>query len=434
MGRNLSEGDRIRDYRITDRIVSGAFAMTYRGVARDGKDVFIKQFKSPTPLVDWYPAFVEHQNKLRTRMNTTRVKDFAIEIIDQFEDAIPPHSRARCFFQITEFVTRGKDLSELLSASSAVQWHQRVVWAKVIMGSVNHFHQQELVHTDLKPENLFLIEDPTIKAGYSLKVIDLDSAIFEGKRAPWHDNGYVGTPGYYSPEHGSRETIPSAKSDVFSAGLILYELLGHGHPYANLSIDQYRQAVMRHKASPPKLRDRLPRGNDRDVAAIMHRMLSPNPEHRPTAAEVLETLNGRGARTPGPVLPEPPVEPPPSGGKDPKVPKVPKVPKAPASVCLRDEAGKKVIFNVTTTVCGSLLRRLGVGQSQYWDSAFQVRLEHREGVWYAIPNPEAANETCLNKELLSSRIRLQPNDVLSVGRASKGKFMSPLRIELGGDD
>ncbi|MFV8756603.1 FHA domain-containing serine/threonine-protein kinase [Nannocystaceae bacterium ST9] len=413
--RKLKPGDRVKNYTIVDPIVSGAFAMTYRGFDDHRNDVFIKQFKSPTPVVDWYPAFVEHQVALQSRIAAHPVQNFAITLVDQFETGVP---RVPCFFQVTEFVTKGRDLSALIDPSSTAGWHQRVVWAKVIMGSINQFHHAKIVHTDLKPENLFLIEDPAITAGYRLKVIDLDSAIFEGKPAPWHDNGYVGTPGYYSPEHGSRTTIPSAKSDIFTAGLILYELLAQGHPYATLSEDEYRDAVLRHAAPAPILRDSLAGTNDNDVRVTLHRMLSPDPAQRPDASEVLDILKGTTRPTTSPGMP-----PRPSTGRSPQP--------RPTSLRLRGQTDQVLELNITTPLCARLLR--GIGEPEFWDKIFQVRLEQHEGVWYAVPNLEAANKTCLNNELLSSRTRLQANDVLSVGNVSKGIFKSPLRVEFGDD-
>ena len=73
--------------------------------------------------------------------------------------------------------------------------------------------------------NVYLIRDPSLGAGYQLKLIDMDFSVLADHRAPWHGyQGYVGSDNYRSPEHLTRGAMPGLASDVFTCGLILYEL------------------------------------------------------------------------------------------------------------------------------------------------------------------------------------------------------------------
>ena len=100
------------------------------------------------------------------------------------------------------------------------------------------------MHADLKPANAYLIEDPTIGSGYQLKLIDMDFSLLADRRAPWHGHqGYVGTDNYRSPEHLARGSVPGLASDVFTCGLMLYELLAGEHPYWSDDQAEYAKQV-----------------------------------------------------------------------------------------------------------------------------------------------------------------------------------------------
>jgi serine/threonine protein kinase len=101
-----------------------------------------------------------------------------------------------------------------------------------MLAGINAIHRAGVIHTDLKPENFYLLPDPAMAVKYKLRVIDMDFSLLEGKQAPWHGHeGYVGTPGYLSPEHLAGK-VPVKASDVFTLGLILGQVLGGGHPAA----------------------------------------------------------------------------------------------------------------------------------------------------------------------------------------------------------
>ena len=107
-----------------------------------------------------------------------------------------------------------------------------MTWAKVLTAGVAALHESSVVHADLKPANAYLVEDSSIGSGYQLKLIDMDFSLLADRRAPWHGfQGYVGSDNYRSPEHLTRGGVPEPASDVFTCGLMLYELLAGEHPY-----------------------------------------------------------------------------------------------------------------------------------------------------------------------------------------------------------
>ena len=158
-------------------------------------------------------------------------------------------------------------------------------------------HESKIVHADLKPANAYLIQDPTISSGYQLKLIDMDFSLLADRRAPWHGHqGYVGTDNYRSPEHMTRGAVPGLASDVFTCGLMLYELLAGYHPYWTEDQAEYARLVQSYAAKPPALAGVMPApASNAEVSSFLHRCLAPDPAARPTAAELRAVLSGRGA-------------------------------------------------------------------------------------------------------------------------------------------
>ena len=158
-------------------------------------------------------------------------------------------------------------------------WARHVTWAKVFMAGMAALHESKIVHADLKPANAYLIQDPTIGSGFQLKLIDMDFSLLADRRAPWHGfQGYVGTDNYRSPEHLMRGSVPGSHSDVFTCGLMLYELLAGYHPYWSEDQAEYAKLVQAHAAKPPALLGLMPPpASNADVSSALYRCLSPNP-------------------------------------------------------------------------------------------------------------------------------------------------------------
>jgi len=283
----LKPGNLKKTYEIVSELSRGAFANAYEAKTRTGERVFFKQYKSPTPKVDWYSGFVSYQKEIKNRIEADpATKDRCYRFIEFFEE--------NDFYQVFEFIDGGRSLTNCLNDYTSFTWSQWVVFAKVMMFGIKALHEVKIVHSDLKPDNLILIPDATIGMGYKLRIIDLDWALLSDKQAPWHGKqGYVGTPSYMSPEHIQGKT-PSHASDIFTCGIILSEILSGGHPYKDHSDEIYNEAALKGEFTPIKLKQSIDKlENPLFLESVLNACLDPEPSNRPTAAQVCDALMGK---------------------------------------------------------------------------------------------------------------------------------------------
>jgi len=414
MAKKLKVGDTIRGYRITKVFGPGMMAISYAAQAPSGTKVFFKQYKSPAPTVVWYPAFVAYQKELSARVQSGRAAHFAVRQVDAFEE----RWGGRCYFQAYEFVENGADLQHVLDqererhrltksapARDPAVWARHVTWAKVLTAAIAALHESRIVHADLKPANAYLIEDSTIGSGYQLKLIDMDFSLLADRKAPWHGfQGYIGTDNYRSPEHLTRGSVPALASDVFTCGLMLYELLAGQHPYWRDDQGEYAALVKAYVAKPPALLGSMPLpALNATVSVALHRCLSPDPAVRPTAAALRDILSGRGAKSERP--------------KDNAL--------VSDGIELFGPNGRSLQFGVRTELGKALVRQFGP-DGEFWDDR-QCVIERAAGrQWVVSPIAGTANETLINGETLTSPRALRQGDRIAVGRQAKGVIKLPL--------
>jgi tetratricopeptide (TPR) repeat protein len=149
-------------------------------------------------------------------------------------------------------------------------------------------HSHDVIHRDVKPQNLFLLERKISQ----LKVLDFGIAkMANAGRRLTRTGNLVGTPGYLAPETIDGGGTVDGRADVFSLGCVAHECLtgkptfrGHepGVLIAKLMLED-----------PPHLSEVVP-DVPRAIADLVARMLAKNPERRPTAVQVLRTLAALG--------------------------------------------------------------------------------------------------------------------------------------------
>jgi serine/threonine protein kinase len=447
MAKKLKVGDIIHGYRITKVFGPGMMAISYAAQARSGEKVFFKQYKSPAPTVVWYSAFVAYQKELSARVRDGHAARFAVRQVDAFEE----RWGGPCYFQAFQFVEHGADLQQVLDAEREqhrvtksaparvpLVWARHVTWAKVLAAAVAALHESKIVHADLKPANAYLIEDTSISAGYQLKLIDMDFSLLADQRAPWHGfQGYVGSDNYRSPEHLTRGAIPGLASDVFTCGLMLYELLAGEHPYWRDDQGEYAKLVKAYAAKPPALLGSIPLpALNAEVSAALHRCLSPDPSARPTAAALRDILNGlrakpelKPATRPG-ALPMPAARA--TGVAASAAPVAPSRTKGEPLVSdgieLLGPDGHSVQIGVRTELGKALARQFGP-DGEFWDN-LQCVLERRAGrQWVVSPVAGTTNETLVNGKTLTSPHALLHGDKIAVGRQEKGVIKMPLTAQ-----
>lgn len=276
MPKIYNPGDLIKGrYRIISLLNMGNFANSYE--AQDtlaGRKVFLKQYVNPTPISPEYQRFKEHQDKVKAKLDRLNVVERNYEYFE-FDN---------CYFQAKEFM-EGKDLDSALNdPKNPLTDEQRFLIATVFMYGIRKIHESGIVHTDLKPQQIYLKYNPSIGLQYEVKIVDFDFCRLPNESEPIH---IAGTPFYYSPEHLRGET-PDFKSDIFTCGIILYQILGGTEPHPGGTEEEYRSNVLGYVVDK-KLKDLNPQVSN-ELSDLIYRMLDPQKENRPEAWEVHEAL------------------------------------------------------------------------------------------------------------------------------------------------
>lgn len=444
MAKKLRVGDTVRGYRVTKVLGPGMMAIAYAAEGPGGAKIFLKQYKSPSPSVVWYSSFVEYQQELSRRVDHGKAARYAIRLIDAFEETWG----GRTYFAAYEFVSNGRGLDQMLEEEHEIHrrtrvaptrdpavWARHVTWAKVLMAAVAALHESKVIHADLKPGNALLVADPSLDAGYQLKLIDTDFSLLADRKAPWHGfQGYIGTDNYRSIEHMARGAVPLLASDIFTCGLILHELLVGVHPYWEDDQAEYAKRARAYAIAPPALQGSMPApARNADVSAMLHRCLSPDPAARPTAQEVRAALSGRA-----PKVAERPsfaaaaaasVSVPPKAGAKP-VSMAPGGALTTQSIQLVASGGASLQIRIRTELGKALLRRFGA-EAEFYDASQCVVERRADGQWMVTPAPGTVNETLINGAAVTGPHPLRDGDVLAVGRSAKGVSKLPLTARAG---
>jgi WD40 repeat protein len=280
---SLAAGVRLGPYEILDLVGAGGMGEVYRAVdPRLGREVAVKVLPEEVGSDPERLARFEREARAVAALNHPN-------ILTVFDVGLPrptdTTSTAAAPYVVTELL-EGETLRELVSRRTPTQ-RQVLSFALQVAHGLDAAHAKGIVHRDLKPENVFVTTDGRVKLlDFGLaKVVDRRAAdsVEPTASSPTGAGQMVGTVGYMSPEQ-VRGLAVDARTDVFSLGVVLYELLAGRHPYRRDTAVGTLTAIL--DATPPDLVS-LGRGVPPVVSGIVRRCLEKEREERyPSAHDV----------------------------------------------------------------------------------------------------------------------------------------------------
>ena len=149
-----------------------------------------------------------------------------------------------------------------------------------LCGVLAEAHQVGILHRDIKPANVFLHKS---RIGETVKVLDFGIAkLLDAGQSLTVEGGIVGTPAYMAPERFRGGTL-DGKSDVYSLGVLLYQMLSGRLPFQGPDADLLAVAMMHLNEEPPPLKTA---GVSAAVEDVVRAALAKDPAHRPGALDL----------------------------------------------------------------------------------------------------------------------------------------------------
>lgn len=182
-------------------------------------------------------------------------------------------------FYIMEYI-EGDTLGDLLQRRGRISWEDLVPLGEQICAALQHAHEQSVVHRDLKPGNIMMKSDGTAK----LTDFGIAKALHVEQLTA--TNCAIGTAAYMSPEQCRGERNLTGKSDLYSLGIMFYELLTGRVPFmAESTLDMFLAHTDGKFERPSRLVLEIPIWLD----TLVCQMLEKNPEKRPLNAAMVAT-------------------------------------------------------------------------------------------------------------------------------------------------
>ncbi len=220
-----------------------------------GNEDFVRRFRNESKAI----ASLSHPNIVRI---------FDVNFGDRIQ------------YIVMEYID-GVTLKEFMDKAKVLEWKDTVHFTFQILRALQHAHDKGIVHRDIKPQNVMLLQDGTIK------IMDFGIARFARDEKINRDRA-IGSVHYISPEQASGG-VTDAKSDIYSVGIMMYEMLTGKLPFDGDTPEMVAAKQIQSLAeSPLKLNPAIPQG----LSDIMCRAMQKDPGNRyQSAAEMLRDID-----------------------------------------------------------------------------------------------------------------------------------------------
>jgi tRNA A-37 threonylcarbamoyl transferase component Bud32 len=233
-------------------------------------------------VYDGFDPIIERRVAIKTIAKASMDPDEAAELLGRFKREAQAAGRLNhpsvvsihdygeddgLAFIAMEFI-QGKELKKYFESRQRFELPQIVRIMCDILDALDHAHRNGVVHRDIKPANIMITDEGRVKvADFGVAWIESSTMTQVGAR--------IGTPAYMSPEQHQGLPI-SGRSDLFSAGVILYQFLTGERPFTGSSYPLIQQILLQDPVAPSQRNPDIPRALD----AVTMKALAKRPEDR----------------------------------------------------------------------------------------------------------------------------------------------------------
>ncbi|MBV8137140.1 MAG: serine/threonine protein kinase [Deltaproteobacteria bacterium] len=264
-------GETLDQFKLTEVIARSGMASIFKAADLiSGQTVAIKipymQFESD---VIFYGRFQREEEVLRRLDHPNIIK------------AVTPRKKSRMYIAM-EFID-GVSLREIVRTEAPMKPERALELASQIGEALVYMHGQGVVHRDLKPENIL------VTAAGVVKIMDFGIALDEqARRLTWSGlSSTIGTPDYMAPEQVSGRR-GDARTDIYSLGVMLYEMLTASLPYPTSNV--YNMMRAKTSEDPQPLTRHRPDLDPRLEEIVLHAIERQMKNRYASAAQMLEDL------------------------------------------------------------------------------------------------------------------------------------------------
>ena len=257
-------------YEIHELIGQGGMAYVYRAYDRiENRWVAIKILREElSDNSDFLRRFRNESKAIAVLSHPNIVKVYDVSFGDRIQ------------YIVMEYVD-GITLKQYIEQQGEIKWREALYFTVQILQALQHAHERVIIHRDIKPQNIMLLEDG------SIKVMDFGIARFTQAETQTMTDKAIGSVHYIAPEQARGGHI-NDKADIYSVGVMLYEMLTGQLPFVADNAVSVAIMQMQAEPTPPtRINPSIPKGLEE---ITMHAM-EKNPAQRfPSAADMLEDV------------------------------------------------------------------------------------------------------------------------------------------------
>ncbi|MBA3857861.1 MAG: hypothetical protein C0507_13230 [Cyanobacteria bacterium PR.3.49] len=187
---------------------------------------------------------------------------------------------------VMEFL-KGKTLAQRIEKRTVISQAQALEIVSQIAKALSHAHEKNILHRDIKPSNVIVLEDNSEEDSQKLRVKLLDFGLAtwleDDRISTLTDSGVaLGTPSYMSPEQCRRSKV-DCRSDIYSLGCTMYELLAGAKPFQGSTVDCLHAHLLETPSPFSKFENTICRSPA--VESVVRKAMAKNPDRRMSSAD-----------------------------------------------------------------------------------------------------------------------------------------------------